>query len=152
MLIAEFPDAFHKFFCCRVNTALTLYCFKQDRTGLIRDQIFHTIKIVVICKFYTRHQRFKRLLIMFISGDGQCPDASSMERMIHGNDLMSCVSISRISVFFSCLDCTFDCFRTTVGKKYTVHSTCFFHTLCRMDDRYIIIKVRCVHDLVDLCF
>ena len=46
------PD---KFFCCRINTALALYCLKQDRACLVRDPFFHAVKVIVVCKFHTRH-------------------------------------------------------------------------------------------------
>ena len=36
----------HKLFCGRINAALSLYRFKQDRTGLICHLIQNTLKII----------------------------------------------------------------------------------------------------------
>ena len=125
MLIAKRTHTLYKCFCCRINSTLTLYCLKNNSTGFVINQSFYAVKIIKICKFYSGNQWFKRFLIMFIACHRQCTDTSSMKRMVHCDDLMSCMSVPGVSIFLRRLDCSLDCLCTAVGKENTIHPACF---------------------------
>ena len=89
---------------------------------------------------------------MCISCYGQSTDTSSMEGMIHGNNLMICHAIPDISIFLCQFQCTFDRLRTAVGKEYPIHSGNLCNLLCRLDCRYIIIQIGSMDYFINLCF
>ena len=66
---------------------------------------------------------------------------SSVERMIHRNNLMSRVSVSCESIFLCCFDSSLYGLCTAVGKENTVHFACLKHLVCRLDDRRIVVEV-----------
>ena len=101
-LITDLTQTFQEFFLRRINTALTLYNFSDDRAGLICDLSLYTLKIIEIRKLHTAHQRLKGLSVMSSSCYGKSSDTSSMEGMVHGNDLMICMSVTYICIFLSC--------------------------------------------------
>ena len=124
MLIAEFAHTFHKLFCCRIDSALTLDRLKKDRAGIFIDLCFHAGKVIKCRIFYARHQRLKRLSVVRVSGHRQCSDRSSVERMFHRNDLMTRMTVSGISIFFCGFDSSLDRLRAAVGKEHAIHAGC----------------------------
>ena len=101
-LITDLAQTFQKFFLCRINTALTLNNLSDDRAGLICNLSLYAFQIIKICKLHTAHQWLKGLSVMSSSCYGKCSDTSSMEGMVHGNDLMICMSVTYICIFLSC--------------------------------------------------
>ena len=101
-LITDLTQTFQKFFLCRINTAFTLYNFSDNRAGLICNLSLYAFQIIKICKLHTAHQWLKGLSVMSSSCYGKCSDTSSMEGMVHGNDLMICMSVTYICIFLSC--------------------------------------------------
>ena len=79
VLITDLTDSLHKFFCRCVDSAFALDCFQNNRAGLIIYQCFYTVKIIVDCKMYTRHNRFKWLSVFFVSGKCYCTHTSAVE-------------------------------------------------------------------------
>ena len=96
-LITDLTQTFQKFFLRRINTTLS-----DDRAGLICDLSLYALKVIKIRKLHTTHQRLKGLSVMSSSCYGKCSDTSSMEGMVHGNDLMICMSVTYICIFLSC--------------------------------------------------
>ena len=96
-LIAKFPHSLQKFFSGGINSPFSLYGLHDNGAGLFIDLSFHTFQIIKVCKADTADQRLKRLLIMGISRYGQSSQTSSMEGMVHGNDLMVGASDTHIS-------------------------------------------------------
>ena len=78
---------------------------------------------------------------MCIAGDRKRSDASSVEGMVHGNYLMTCMSVSCKGIFLCSLDSSLNSLCTTVGKENTVHFACLKYLVCRLDDRRIVVKV-----------
>ena len=101
-LITDLTQTFQEFFLRRINTALTLNNLSDNCAGLICDLSLYTLKIIKIRKLHTAHQRLKGLSVMSSSCYGKCSDTSSMEGMVHGNDLMICMSVTYICIFLSC--------------------------------------------------
>ena len=99
MLIAECTHPLKEFVGCRVDSALALYRLQNNSTGFLIYQSFYTVQLIKFCETDSREQRFKRFLVMFVAGYRESSEASAMERMIHGNDLMPCMTISGVRVF-----------------------------------------------------
>ncbi len=58
---------------------------------------------------------------MVISRDGQSPQASAMEGMLHGNDLMASMSIPVVGVPLGDLESALHRLGAAVGKKHLFH-------------------------------
>ena len=99
-LITQCANTLQKLSFRWINTTFSLYSLHNNCTCFICNLGLYTLKIIEISKFHTTHERLKRLTIMGISSDRKCSDRSSMERMIHSNDLMICMSVTLISVLF----------------------------------------------------
>ena len=78
---------------------------------------------------------------MCIAGDRKRSDASSVEGMVHGNYLMSGMTISCESIFLCCFDSSLYGLCTAVGKENTIHFACLKYLVCRLDDRRIVVEV-----------
>ena len=102
-LITQCANALQKLSFRWINTAFSLYGLHNNCTCFICNLGFYTLKIIEISKFHTTHERLKRLTVMCISSDRKCSNRSAMERMIHGNDLMICMSVTFISILFRSL-------------------------------------------------
>ena len=102
-LVTDLTQTFQKFFLRRINTTLTLNNLSNNCAGLICDLSLYTLKIIKIRKLHTAHQRLKGLSVMSSSCYGKSSDTSSMEGMVHGNDLMICMSVTFISILFRSL-------------------------------------------------
>ena len=102
-LITQCANALQKLSFRWINTAFSLYGLHNNCTCFICNLGFYPLKIIEISKFHTTHERLKRLTVMCISSDRKCSNRSAMERMIHGNDLMICMSVTFISILFRSL-------------------------------------------------
>ena len=101
-LVTDLTQTFQKFFLRRINTTLTLNNLSNNCAGLICDLSLYALKVIEIRKLHTTHQRLKGLSVMSSSCYGKSSDTSSMEGMVHGNDLMICMSVTYICIFLSC--------------------------------------------------
>ena len=101
-LITDLTQTFQEFLLRRINTALTLNNLSNDRAGLICDLSLYTLKIIKIRKLHTAHQWLKGLSVMSSSCYRKSSYTSSMKGMVHGNDLMICMSVTYICIFLSC--------------------------------------------------
>ena len=63
VLIAKLSDSFDKVLSGRINSALTLYCFHKNCTGIFCNQAFNAVQIIEIGKFNMSKHRSKRFLI-----------------------------------------------------------------------------------------
>ena len=89
---------------------------------------------------------------MGVSRDRKRSYASSMKRMVHGNDLMIGTPILVVGVFSGRFDSPLDSFRSAVGEKHLAHSAFLNQLLRRLCQRNIVIKVRSVDNFVNLRF
>ena len=151
-LITQFSYTCQELRISRIDTSLSLYGFHDNCTGFIRDLLLYTFQIIKFRKTDSADQRLKRLLIMGVSGNRKCSQASSVEGMFHGNDFMICTSILQISIFSCHLDSSLNGFRSTVGKKYSGHAGCFYQLFCCFCHRNIIVKIGCMDYFINLVF
>ena len=68
VFITQFPHALKEFRFCRIDAALALHGFHDDRAGLVGNLCFYALEIIEICKFDSADQRFERILIVGITG------------------------------------------------------------------------------------
>ena len=78
---------------------------------------------------------------MCIAGDRKRSDASSVEGMVHGNYLMTCMAVSCKGIFLCSINRTNKSNLPTVGKEHTNIFDCLKYLVCRLDDRRIVVKV-----------
>ena len=98
LLVTKCADSLHKFFCCRMNAALTLQRLQNDCTGLVIDKCFYTVQIIICRKMHRRQQRLKRLSVACSSGHGHRAYGTTMKRILHGNEFKPAVFL-RICIF-----------------------------------------------------
>ena len=140
-LITDCAKSFQKFFLCRVNTTFALHYFCNDSAGLVCDLGFDTFQIIKICKSHTTDQWFKGFSVMFGSCYRKRPHTSSMERMIHGNNLifLCFFAIFLVSIFTGNFQCSLNGFCTTVCKKCFAETAGFYQFVSCFAHRFIII-------------
>ena len=152
LLIAQRPDAFEKFRIRRINSALPLNRLQNDRTGLFRNLRFYALQVVEIRKPDSSDQRTERILIMGISCHRKRAHTPSMERVVHGNDLMVTVSVPQVGIFSRRFQRPFDGFRSAVCKEYLIHPAGFHHFFCCICHRLVVVQIGGVDQPVDLIF
>ena len=141
MFIAEPADALQKFFRRRIDAALALNGLQNHRTGVVMDQRLNAVQIVEIREADSRQQRLERLLIVLVAGHRQRSQASAVEGVLHGDDLMAAVSVPAEAVFFRDFQRPFYGFRTAVGKKYPIHARRLQKLFSGVDHRLIVKQV-----------
>ena len=133
-----------------MNSALSLDCLQDDRAGLFIHKRTDRIEIVELCKPDTAHQRFERLLIVGIAGDGKGADRPAVEGMLHRNDLMVCMTIPKVGVLAGSLDRTLNGLCSGICEKHFGQPGVGDHLLCRLQQRPVVEQIGRVDDLVDL--
>ena len=89
---------------------------------------------------------------MCIACHGKSADATAVEGMIHGNDLMVCMAISFVGIFLGSLQSTLNGLCTTVCEEGLFHMACLYKFGTCLNDRLIVVQVGNMHQLVDLGF
>ena len=87
---------------------------------------------------------------MGISCYRQSPQASSMERMVHGNNLMVCTLVLQPGIFPGCFDGSFNSLCPAVGKENLAEAGSFEKFLCRFHHGNIVEQIRGMYHLIDL--
>ena len=149
IFITDFTNPVQEFRCGRIDTALSLDRLHDDRTCLFTYQCFHTVQIIECRKRNARQHRFKWFPVFFVSGYGNRSDASSVERIFHGDKFVTS-ALLLISIFPGCFQCSFHRFRSAVGEENTIHLGNSLQFFCCLSAGGIIVKIGSVEQFINL--
>ena len=131
ILITEFTKSLHKFHCCRMYTAFSLYRLNHDCNGVFGTCIFKCLQIIIRCIRESVCHRSETNLasVSRLTGCGHGTEGSSMEAHLCSYDMVTVRSVFFYAIFTCHFDHRFVCFCTGVLIKDLVHADRLAHFL-----------------------